>query len=342
MARSSHRLSPAQRAAALLVALGPQAASGLLPYLDEAEVEALTAEVAGLEQLPSSTVDEIVEDLRRQATNRRSVIEGGMAYARKLLEGWGPRGEAILERVAGAGPTGRGGSGYFGFLAAVPPEEIVRLLAEEHPQTSAVILAQLDPHHAGTVLAQLEPVRRGDVAARIACLEAVSPETIRRLEAALAPRVSVEAGPVQTLDRGEGAKDLAAILNSCDRETESAILASLETLDANLFGRVRSLLFIFDDLINLQDRDLQEALRAVDAPTLALALKGTTADVRETIMRNLSERARTGIIEEMEVLGLVRRTDVEEARTKVVAAVRKLEEEGRIVLRPGAEGGMVE
>ena len=339
MARS-HRLSSPQRAAAVLVALGPAAASVLLSHLEESEVEALTAEVAGLNQLPASTVDEIVEDLRRQASGRPAAVEGGMAYARRLLEGWGPKGEAILDRIAGSGPSV--GSTPFRLLAAVPAEEIVRILADEHPQTAAVVLSQLEPHQAATVLAQLEPTRRGDVAARIACLEVVSPETIRRLEEALVPLVSVETRPVQTEEHGGGAKDLAAILNSCDRETESAILASLETLDANLFGRVRSLLFIFDDLIDLRDRDLQEALRVVDAPTLALALKGTTADVRETIMRNLSERARTSIAEEMEVLGLVRRSDVEEARTKVVAAVRKLEEEGRIVLRPDAEGGMVE
>jgi flagellar motor switch protein FliG len=324
----------------VLLALGPEAASSLLPYLEESEVEALTAEVAGLNQLPASTVDEIVEDLRRQVSAPPAAVEGGMAYARKLLDGWGPRGEAILDRIAGPGASVV--STPFRFLATVPADEIVRILADEHPQTAAVVLAQLEPHHAGTILAQLEPARRGDVAARIACLEAVSLETIRKLEEALAPRVSVETRPVQIQDHGDGAKDLAAILNSCDRETESAILASLETLDGNLFARVRSLLFIFDDLLDLRDRDLQEALRAVDAPTLALALKGTTPDVRETIMRNLSERARTGIAEEMEVLGLVRRSDVEEARTKVVAAVRRLEEEGRIVLRQDSEGGMVE
>jgi flagellar motor switch protein FliG len=341
VARSSHRLSSAQRAAALLIALGPQAASGLLSYLDESEVEALTAEVAGLEQLPSSTVDEIVEDLRRQAADRRSAVEGGMAYARKLLEGWGPRGEAILERIASAGPSGRGGTGYFDFLAAVPAPQTARLLAGEHPQTAAVVLAQLDPAHAGTVLAQLDEERRGDVAERIARLEVVSPETLRSLEEALAPRVTAEVAPVPAQER-DGAKDLAAILNSLDRDIEAAILASLEGSDATLAGRVRSLLFVFEDLLDLRDRDLQEALRAVETPTLALALKGAPSEVREAILRNLSERARMAIAEEMEVLGMVKRSDVEDARTKVVAAIRALEEEGKIVLRQAAEGGMVE
>lgn len=338
MARSPNRLSSAQRAAALLVALGPQAASGLLTYMDESEVEALTAEVAGLETLPTSTIDEIVEDLRKQAEQRRSSVEGGMAYARKLLEGWGPRGEAILERVAGAPSKG---TGYFAFLAPVAAPQIARLLADEHPQIAAVVLAQLDPAHAGTVLAQIDEERRGDVAGRIARLEIVAPDVIRALEESLSPRVTAEAPATPGTER-DGAKDLAAILNSLDRDTEGAILASLEGADATLADRVRSLLFVFEDLLDLRDRDLQEALRAVDTATLALGLKGAPAEVRETILRNLSERARTGIAEEMEVLGMVKRSDVEEARTKVVAAVRALEEEGKIVLRQAAEGGMVE
>jgi flagellar motor switch protein FliG len=264
-----------------------------------------------------------------------------MAYARKLLEGWGPRGEAILERVASAGGAPRSGSAHFQFLDAVAPVQIARLLADEHPQTAAVVLSQLDPAHAGAVLSQLDAERRGDVAGRIARLEAVSPETIGSIEAMLAPRVTAEVAPAPQEER-DGAKDLAAILNSLDRDTEGAILASLEGSDATLAGRVRSLLFIFDDLLDLRDRDLQEALRAVDAPTLALALKGAGSEIRDAILRNLSERARTAIAEEMEMLGMVKRTDVEEARTKVVAAVRALEEEGKIVLRQTAEGGMVE
>ena len=341
MARSSHRLSPPQRAAALLVALGPAAASGLLSYLDESEVEAITAEIAGLAQMSDSIVDEIVEDLRKAGSDRRSTIEGGMGFARKLLEGWGPRGDAILERVAGAGPSGRDRARHFGFLAAVSAPQIARLLTDEHPQAAAVVLAQLDPAQAGAVLGELEADRRGDVAGRIARLETVSPDTIRTIEESLAPRVTLEIAPSQA-EEHDGAKDLAAILNSIDRDTESAILSSLEGSDAILAGRVRSLLFIFDDLLDLRDRDLQEALRAVDAPTLALALKGADPAVREAIMRNLSERARTAIAEEMEVLGMVKRSDVEAARTKVVAAVRSLEEEGKIVLRQAAEGGMVE
>jgi flagellar motor switch protein FliG len=346
VARSpSYRLTPPQRAAALLVALGPAAASSLLSHMEDSEVEAITTEVAGLSELPEAMVDEIIEDLRRQAAERRSTVEGGMAYARRLLEGWGARGEAILERVAGSDIVSAANSVPFAFLTTVPAADIIRLLADEHPQTTAVVLSQLDPAQAASVLAQLEPARRGDVASRIACLDVVSPETIRRLEEALAPRVTVETtGPVPRYvpHERDGAQDLAAILNSCDKDTEAAILSSLESLDANIFGRVRSLLFIFEDLLDLRDRDLQEALRAVDAPTLALALKGSSNALRETIMRNLSERARTGIIEEMEVLGLVRRSDVAEARNKVVAAVRKLEEEGRIVLRQAAEGEMVE
>ena len=219
--------------------------------------------------------------------------------------------------------------------------QIARLLAGEHPQAAAVVLAQLDPAQAGTVLAQLDADRRGDVAGRIARLGIVSPETIQSLEEALAPRVTAEIAPAPTAER-DGAKDLAAILNSLDRDTEGAILASLEGADAELAGRVRALLFVFEDLLDLRDRDLQEALRAVEAPTLALALKGAPSEVREAILRNLSERARTAIAEEMEVLGMVKRSDVETARTKVVAAVRALEEEGKIVLRQATEGGMVE
>lgn len=330
-------LTPPQKAAALVVAIGPREAAKLLEYLDESEIEALAIEVAKLQALPGEILEEVLEELRGEAVAREAILRGGIDYAKELLTSWkGDRATEIVERIERASLDAP-----FSFLMNVEPAELVQYLHGEHPQLIAVVLSYLPPAHAAAILSRLDPSLRGDVAIRIASMDRVPTELVRRAEESLRKRLISTGSQTEVTQRG-GVKELATILNSADRSTERAILSSLETHSAELADRVRSLMFLFEDIVQLRDRDIQEVLRTVEPQVLALAMKGVGEEVREVVLRNLSERARETLLEEMETLGAVRVRDVEEAQAKVVAVIRRLDEEGKIVMRGDAEGGLVE
>lgn len=330
-------LTPPQKAAALVVAIGTRQASKLLEYLDEAEIEALAAEIANLRHLPAEVLQEVLEELQGEAAAREAVLRGGVEVARELLAEWkGGRAEEIVERIVSASLATP-----FSFLLDVEPAELVQFLQGEHPQTIAVVLAHLPPTHAATILAGLEPSLRSDVAIRIARMERVPAELIRRAEETLRAHLGRTGSQTELTQRG-GVKELATILNSADRATERAILSGLESYSPELADQVRSLMFLFEDIVQLRDRDIQEVLRGVEPQVLALAMKGVSEEVREVVLRNLSERARQTLLDEMEALGAVRVRDVEEAQAKIVAVIRRLDEEGKIVMRHDGEGALVE
>lgn len=336
-ATTAIQLSPSQKAAALVVAIGAKEASRLLSYLDEAEIELLAAEIANLPQLPGSVLEEVLADLHAEAVARGAVLKGGVEFARELLTEWkGSRGEEIVERIVSASMAIP-----FRFLVDVDPQELVRFLQGEHPQTVAVVLSYLPAAKAAAVLSGLDPSLRGDVAVRIATMDRIAPEVIRRVEESLKLRLGSLASATELMHRG-GVKELANILNNSDRATERAILSSLESYAPELADEVRSLMFLFEDIVGLRDRDIQEVLRNVEPTTLALALKGVPGEVRDAVFRNLSERARQTLLEEIEVLGAVRIREVEEAQSKIVALIRRLDEEGKIIMRRESEGGIVE
>lgn len=335
--KTAIQLSPSQKAAALVVAIGAKEASRLLSYLDEAEIELLAAEIANLPQLPGSVLEEVLADLHAEAVARGAVLKGGVEFARELLIEWkGSRGEEIVERIVSASMAIP-----FRFLVDVDPQELVQFLQGEHPQTVAVVLSYLPATKAAAVLAGLDPSLRGEVAVRIATMDRIAPEVIRRVEESLKLRLGSLSSATEVLHRG-GVKELANILNNSDRATERAILSSLESHAPELADEVRSLMFLFEDIVGLRDRDIQEVLRNVEPTTLALALKGVPGEVRDAVFRNLSERARQTLLEEMEALGAVRIREVEEAQSKIVALIRKLDEEGKIIMRRESEGGIVE
>ena len=330
-------LSPPQKAAALIVAIGTKEASRLLAFLDEAEVEQLAAEIANLRQLPGEVLQEILTEFHAEAVAHTAVLRGGIDFAKDLLSEWqGPKGDEIVERIMSqqlATP--------FSFLMDVEPSELVQYLQGEHPQTVAVALSHLPAARAATVLSGLDPGLRGEVAVRIASMDRISPEFVRRMEESLRLRLGSVSSPTELTHRG-GVKELANILNNAERTTERAILSSLESHSTELADEVRSLMFLFEDIVGLRDRDIQEVLRTVDPASLALAVKGVSEDVRETVLRNLSDRARQTLLEETESLGAVRVREVEEAQGKIVSAIRKLDEEGKIMMRRDSEGGLVE
>lgn len=329
-------LSRGQKAAAVLLAVGSDAASKVMRHMSEGEVEQLALEVATLGNINADLMTGVLEEFRAEALAHAHLVSGGEQQARDLLRRLrGSEGDEIVDRLLASVQTAP-----FHFLRMHEPAEVVQHLRDEHPQTLALILAHLPTKFAAAVLAGLEPEVQADVARRVATLERTAPEVVTRVEAALEERFGGYAQ--RRRDSRGGVKELAALLNHSDRTTERAILGDLEQTDPVLAEEVRALMFVFEDIVTLDDRAVQELLRQVDMRQLALALKGVRADVREVVERNLSERARETLAEEVEVLGPVRVVEVEEAQTEIVRRVRQLEEEGTIIISRGNDGEFVE
>jgi flagellar motor switch protein FliG len=329
-------LTRSQKAAAVLLSVGSDAASKVLRHLNEAEVEQVALEVATLGDVGPETMKGVLEEFRTEAVAHAHLVSGGEHHARALLrQVHGSKGDEIIDRLLATVQTAP-----FYFLRLHDPVEVVQHLRDEHPQTLALILAHLPSKFAAQILAGLEPDVQADVARRVATLERTSPEVVTRVEAALEDRLGVYAHGSR--DTRGGVKELAALLNQSDRGTERAILGELEATDPELAEEVRSLMFVFEDIVTLDDRSVQELLRQVDMRQLAHALKGVRADVKEVVERNLSQRARETLAEEIDVLGPVRVADVEQAQTEIVRHIRRLEEEGTIVINRGNDGEFVE
>ncbi len=329
-------LRPEQKAAALVVAVGSDLASSVLQYLTEEEVEALAVEVAKIGRLHPETVQALLEEVARETGNDQFLASGGIDYARELLTAWeSNRGAEIIERLlADLSVT------PFNFVRNIEADALVHILKDEHPQTVALILAYQTPGYAAEVLRGLDPDMQAEVAFRMGTMGKTSPEVIRRVEEALESRLGSVSSAEVTV-RG-GVEDLAAVLNNTDRTTERAILERLSVADPQLAEQVRALMFVFEDIASLDDRSIQQVLKHVDTKDLAYAMKGVSGDVREAILRNMSQRASESLIEEIELLGAVRRSDVEAAQSRVVAVIRRLEESGDIIISRGGETELIE
>jgi flagellar motor switch protein FliG len=329
-------MRPEEKAAALVVAVGSKAASGMLEYLSDEEVERLASEVAKIGRLMPETVDQVFTEVYEEATAQQLLAAGGIDYARDLLVDWkGDRGHEIVERLitdAEATP--------FGFVRKSDPEKLSGVLAEEHPQTVALILAHQPAAYAATVLGFFDSEVQAEIALRVGTMGKTSPEVIRNIETYLAGQVGPE--PRAELAVRGGIEELAEVLNNSDKETEKAILERLGLIDSDLAEEVQALMFVFDDITSLDDRAIQRVLQDVNAQDLALAMKGISAEVNDAIVRNMSQRASESLKEEIELLGPARRSDVEAARRRVVAAVRLLEEAGEIVISRGGESELIE
>ena len=332
----STALRPEEKAAALVVAVGSSAASGMLDHLSENEVEVLATEVAKIGRLLPETIDQVFREVYDSAQSDEVFAAGGVDYARDMLTQWSSaQGPEMIERMMSDLD-----SVPFGFVRQVSPEQLGEVLVGEHPQTVAVILAHQPAAYAATVLKAFEEVFQAEVAVRVGKMGRISDEVIRSIEGVLKDRI----GPVSTNEdaiRG-GVQELANVLNSVDRDTERAVMERLRDMDQELADEVRALMFVFDDLVTLDDRAVQRVLQDVNAQELAMALKGANDEVTELIMGNMSQRAKEALLEEIDLLGPARRSDVEAARTKVIAAVRLLEEMGEIVISRGEENELIE
>jgi flagellar motor switch protein FliG len=329
MTAESLPLSGAQKAAILLLQVGREESAKVLAQLADVEVESVMAEIVRLQHVGSDLADRVVTEFHEMATARRYVIQGGVEFAKGLLE-------SAMGASKAADIMGRISASLeelpFEFLRRADPRQVLSYLQDEHPQTIALVLAHMGSVEAAIVLGGLAPALQADVAHRIGVMDRTSPEIIKALEASLKKRLG---SVLQNSDFSEigGIEPLVDIISRADRATERLILEGLEGRDPELAGEVRSRMFMFKDIVNLDDRSVQLVLRQVETATVATALKGVDDVVRDKIVANLSERAAENLLEEIELLGPVRLRTVEEAQAKIVQAIRALEESGDLILR---------
>jgi flagellar motor switch protein FliG len=327
-----------RKAAVMLIQMGRENSSLVLSKMRDSEVEELTAEIVRLQNVDSGLAGEVVDEFYDLVQARRYVGQGGLDFARAVLENSVGRDRAleIMERFNAAVLNAP-----FHFLHQVEPRQVLGFLQEEHPQIIALVLAHLSAERASAILSELVPETQADVAHRIAVMDRTSPEIVRQVEATLERKLSgviVKGGEMSAVG---GLEPLVEIINRIDRPTERLILESLEERDPELAEEIRSRMFMFEDITTLDDRAVQLVLRQVETADLATALKGVREDVREKVMGNLSDRATENLREEIELLGPVRLRTVEEAQAKVVQVMRTLEESGQIVVRRGGDDEFV-
>jgi flagellar motor switch protein FliG len=324
-------LTGAQKAAVLLVQLGREKSAAVLKSLRESEVEDVLNEIARLRGVPNETVDAVFDEFQTLASARRYYAQGGMDFAREVLEATlgAERAAELLDRMKASLVEMP-----FEFLRRADARQVLSFLADEHPQTVALVLAHMRADQAAIVLSGMPDELQADVAHRVAVMETTSPDVVRRVEAILERKLS---SVLQSSDSSAagGLQPLVDIINHADRATERLILEGLERRDPALAEEVRSKMFMFEDITTLDDRSVQLVLRSVDSKELATALKGVSTDVRSKIMANVSERAAANLADEIDLLGAVRLSTVEEAQAKIITTIRSLEESGQILLSRG-------
>jgi flagellar motor switch protein FliG len=330
---TQQQLTGPQKAAVLLLQMGKERSAKVLRSMRESEVAEIMAEVARLRNVDSTRVGEVLEEFRTMAEHKITFTSGGLELARSILEETLGQDQAseILERVT----QGRLEL-PFEFLHRADPRQVLSFIENEHPQTITLVLAHMPPDRAAMVLSGLPEDRQRTVAHRLAVMDRTSPDVIEQVEQALERRLSSVLQPSETTAVG-GVQSLVDILNRSDRGTERLILETLERDDPELADEVRQRMFVFEDITQLDDRSVQLVLRQVDTKDLAVALKGVRADVRQLILRNMSERAAQNLTEEIDLLGPVRLKSVEEAQGGIVRVIRALEESGQLVLNRGAD-----
>jgi flagellar motor switch protein FliG len=326
-------MSGLRKAAVLLVQMGRDASAKVLAEMREPEVEELLAEIARLGTVGSDLAGEVIDEFYTLATGHQIIGQGGMDFARDLLEAsmGAERASELMDRLSAAVTDLP-----FGFLNSADPRQVLSFISHEHPQTIALVLAHVTAPIASQILSGLPSELQADVAHRIAVMDRTSPEIIRQVEAALERKVSSVLQPTELSTVG-GLQPLIDIINRSDRGTERLILEGLEGRSPELAEEIRRRMFMFEDVVDLTDKAVQLVLRQVEMADLATALKGVTDSVRDKVVRNLSERARENLLEEIDLLGPVRLRMVEEAQAKIVQVIRALEDSGQIEVERGGE-----
>lgn len=329
-------LTPRQKAAQVIITIGVDAASGVFKHLHEEEIEKLTYEITKQDNVSPVLSDMVVDEFYGLCVAQKVYLEGGIAYAKNVLEkAFGvQQGTALLERVTKTMRTKA-----FEFIRKADYKNLMNMIVNEHPQTIALILSYARADQASSIISELPKDIRVNVVERIAKMDRTSPEIIRQVEAILERKFeSVVA--VDLLEVG-GINYIAEIMNNIDRGTEKFIFDELGRKDPKLSEEIRKRMFIFEDIVTLDPMSIQKFLREVDTKEMSIALKGSNKEVSAIIFENMSQRMGETIKSEMEYLHNVRVRDVEDAQQKIVAIIRRLEEEGEIVITKGGKDDII-
>ncbi len=326
------KLTGEQKAAILLVSLGPEVSAEVFKEMKEETVEQVSLHIANLKKVSPQERDQVMEECYQISMAEEYISQGGVDYAREILERalGDQKAVEIINRLQGALQMTP-----FDFIKRTDPQQLLNFIQNEHPQTIALILAHLTSDHAATILSALPTEVQVDVAARIAIMDRATPDIIMEIEKVL--ERSIASVFTQELTAAGGVRSVAEVLNRVDRSTEKAIMEKLEETNPELADEIKRLMFVFDDILLIDDRSIQRILRDVDQKDLVLALKGAGEEVKTKILKNMSARARAMIQEDMEVMGPVRLKATEEAQQKIVNVIRQLEEMGEIVIARGGE-----
>ena len=331
MAKTQEKgISGLQKAAILLIVLGPERSAGIFKHLKEDEIEELTLEIANTRSVTPQLKEDIINEFYEVCLAQQYIAEGGIGYARELLE-------KALGNEKAMDVIGKLTASLqvkpFEFVRKTDPSQLINFIQDEHPQTIALILSYLSPGQAAIIISALSPDRQADVARRIAVMDRTSPDVIKEVEKVLESKLASLVNQDYTIIGGVDA--VVEILNTVDRGTERHIMETLEIEEAELADEIRKKMFVFEDILLLDDRAIQRVLRDVDNNDLAIALKSANEQVQNAIFGNLSKRLAVMIKEDMEFMGPVRMKDVEEAQQKIVNIIRKLEDSGEIVISRG-------
>ncbi|WP_028782785.1 flagellar motor switch protein FliG [Thalassobacillus devorans] len=323
-------LTGKQKAAILLISLGPDVSAQVYKHLTEEEIEKLTLEISSVQKIDSRQKEEILEQFHQIALAQDYITQGGVGYAKTVLE------KAMGEQEA-ANIIGRLTSSMqvrpFDFARKADPGQILNFIQNEHPQTIALVLSYLDSSQSAQVLSELPQEIQADIAKRIALMESTSPEIISQVEQILERHLSSTG--TQDYTQTGGIPAVVEVLNGVDRSTERTILDALEIQDPDLAEEIKKRMFVFEDIVTLDNRAIQRVIREVENDDLRLSLKVASEEVKEIVFNNMSQRMAETFQEEMEFMGPVRLKDVEEAQTRTVAVIRQLEEVGEIVIARG-------
>ena len=333
MARTSNsddKLTGLQKSAILLIALGPEKSATIFKHLKEDEIEELTLEIANTRSITPQVKDSVVDEFYQICLAQQYIAEGGIGYAKELLE-------KALGSEAALQVIGKLTSSLqvkpFEFVRKAEASQLLNFIQDEHPQTIALILSYMSASQASQIISGLPQERQADVAKRVALMDRTSPDVIKEVEKILESKLASLVNQDYTIVGG--VDQVVEILNSVDRGTEKHIMETLEIEEPELADEIRKKMFVFEDILLLDDKAIQRVLRDVENSDLALALKGSNEQVQNAIFNNLSKRLAAMIKEDMEFMGPVRMKDVEDAQQKIVNLIRKLEDSGEIIISRG-------
>ncbi|ENH98241.1 flagellar motor switch protein G [Gracilibacillus halophilus YIM-C55.5] len=330
MAKKRQQLTGKQKAAILLISLGPDVSAQVYKHLTPEEIEKLTLEISSVKKVENDQRDEILEQFHEIAMAQDYISQGGISYAKTVLEkalGENKAGD-ILNRLTSSLQVKP-----FDFARKADPSQIINFIQNEHPQTIALVLSYLDSEQSAQILSELPQELQADIAKRIAVMDSTSPEIIAEVEQILERKLSTTV--TQDYTQTGGIQSVVEVLNDVDRSTERTILDTLEIDDPELAEEIRKRMFVFEDIVALDNRAIQRVIREVENEDLQMALKVASEEVQEIVFNNMSTRMADTFKDEMEFMGPVRLRDVEEAQSRIVSTIRRLEEIGEIVIARG-------